>query len=167
MILLRLIHILAGITWVGAMIFTVFFLIPAVKDEPPLMGKVFQGLMRRKYMQAMPIVAILTILSGLWMIWITSGGHLAMYNSTPSGHTFTMAGGLGILGFLIGMFVARPAGMRVSQLSGRLAEATDGAEKARLQAEIAALQKRNVLATNVVVGLLLLTVAGMAIARYL
>lgn len=166
MVLLRLMHILAGITWVGAMIFTVFFLIPALKDDGATLGKVFQGLMKRGYMQVMPAVAIVTILSGLWMIRVTSNGMMDVYMQSRAGRTFTTAGGLAIIGFLIGMFVARPAGMRAAGLMGQMANSSDNAEKARLQGEVAALQKRNGAATMIVAVLVIAAAAGMAIARY-
>lgn len=130
------------------------------------MGRVFQGLMKRGYMIIMPVIAILTILSGLAMIWITSGGHLSMYMATPSGHTFTQSGGLAIVAFLVGMIVARPAGMKAAGLATQMASTTDAAEKGRLQGEIAILQKRNALATMAVTVLLIVAAAGMAIARY-
>lgn len=166
MVLLRLLHILSGITWAGAMIFTVFFLIPALKDDGPLMGRVFQGLVKRGYMQVMPAVAIITILSGLWMMSITAGGHMDLYMQSRAGRTFATAGTLAMIGFLIGMFVARPAGMKAGALSAQLATATDGAEKARLQGEVMALQKKNGLATMIVAVLIIAAAAGMAIARY-
>ncbi|HVX88796.1 MAG TPA: hypothetical protein VG940_07720 [Gemmatimonadales bacterium] len=166
MLILRLLHVLTGIFWVGTMTFVTLFLIPSLKEDGALMGRVFGGLVKRNYMVVMPLVAILTILSGLAMIWVTSGGHLDMYMQTPSGHTFTMAGGLGIVGFLIGMFVARPAGMKAAGLGQQMAAATDPAAKAALQAEIAALQKRNGFATTLVTVLVLAAAAGMAIARY-
>lgn len=166
MILLRLTHILAGITWVGAVIFTAIFLFPAMQGDPATAGKVMAGLARRRYMQVMPAVAILTILSGLWMIWVTSGGHLGMYMQTASGHTFTMAGGLGILGFLLGIFVARPRGMKAMALGKQMAAVTDSTERAKLQEEMQTLQKQSGMVTMAVTILVLLAAAGMAIARY-
>ena len=166
MILLRLIHILAGITWVGAVIFTSLFLFPAMQGDPGTAGKVMAGLARRRYMQFMPAVAILTILAGLWMIWITSGGHLDLYMQTASGHTFTMAGGLGIVGFLLGMLFARPRGLKAMALGKQMATVTDAAERATLQGEMERLQKQSGMITMAVTILVLLAAAGMAIARY-
>ena len=166
MILLRLIHILAGITWVGAVIFTAFFLFPALQGDPATAGKVMAGLARRRYMQVMPAAALLTILAGLWMIWITSGGHMDMYMQTASGHTFTMAGGLGILGFLLGIFVARPRGMKAMAIGKEMATVTDPAERIRLQEEMQKLQKQSGIVTMLVTILVLVAAAGMAIARY-
>ena len=166
MILLRLLHILSGITWVGTTVFTTFFLFPSLRANPAAMGQVMGGLMQRRFATFMPAVAIITILSGLGMISITSGGHLGMYLQTHSGHSFAMAGGVAILAFLLGMLVARPAGMRVMALGAQMSSVTDPAERSKLQAEMAALSTRSGVVTVVVTILLLIAAGGMAIARY-
>jgi uncharacterized membrane protein len=166
MILLRLIHILLGLFWVGAMVFTTFFLFPSLMGDPATMGKVVQGLMKRRFMMIMPLVAIFTILSGAAMLWITSGGQMDAYMQTPAGRTFSMAGGLAILAFVLGITMARPAGMKAAALGARMASVTEPTERARLQAEMAALQKTNGMITVLVTLMVLLAAAGMAIARY-
>jgi uncharacterized membrane protein len=166
MILLRLVHILLGIFWVGATIFTTFFLFPALMGDPATMGKVGQGLMRRRFMMVMPLAAILTILSGLTMLWTTSAGQMDAYMATAGGKMFARAGGVAILAFLLGITLARPAGMKAARLGAEMATVTDPARRAALQAEMAALQKRNGVITVVVTVLLVIAAAGMAIARY-
>jgi hypothetical protein len=166
MILLRLVHILLGIFWVGATIFTTFFLFPSLIGDPATMGKVGQGLMRRRFMMIMPLVALFTILSGLAMLRVTSGGQMDAYMQTPAGRTFGMAGGIAILAFILGISLARPAGMKAAQLGAQMASVTDPAERTRLQSEMAALQKKSGMITVLVTVLLIIAAAGMAIARY-
>jgi len=166
MILLRLIHILAGIFWVGTMFFLTFFLTPVIKSDPPTAGKVMQGLTARNFLQVVPGLALLSILSGLGLIWITSGGDMREYAESRSGHVFLTSGGIAIFAFLLGMTFARPAMMRAGQIGASMASVTDAAERTRLQAEMGALQQRNAQVTLVVVSLLILAAAGMAIARY-
>lgn len=166
MILLRLIHVLAGIFWVGATIFTSFFLAPSLQGDPTTMGKVMAGLAKRGFMTVMPLVAILSVLSGLTLIWVTSGGHLHEFMETASGHTFTMAGGLAMLGFLVGISVVKPTVDRAGALGAQMAAVTDPSERARLQEVMAGLQKRLKIGSTTVVILLILAASGMAIARY-
>lgn len=166
MLLLRLLHILGGVIWVGATVFTTFFLFPALRGNPAAAGQVMQGLNHRRFMQIMPGIAIVTILSGSWMIWITSGGHLGMYMQTRSGHSFTTAGGLAIVAFFLGIFVGRPKGMKAAALGAQMAAVTDPAERAKLQQEMVTLQQQSVIITVAVTVLLLIAAAGMAIARY-
>ena len=167
MILLRLLHVVIGIFWVGSMMFTTFFLFPSLAGDPAVMGQVMQGLMRRRLMQVLPAAALVTILSGLWMVWIISGGNVGAYVHTPAGHWFTTGGGLAIVGFVLGLAFARPAAMKAARLGAQMASVTDASEKSRLQLEMKGLQRRNALITLVVATLLILAAAVMATARYL
>lgn len=166
MLLLRLIHVVGAIFWVGSAMFTGFFLIPALKETPATMGAVAQALNKRGFMTVMPLVGLLVILSGATMIWITSGGHLHEYMQTAAGHTFTMAGGVGILSLLFGLAFTKPANMRAAMLGAQLQAATDPAEKARLGTEMAAAGKKAALWTMIVTILMIIAAIGMAIARY-
>src|SRR5437899_12241622 len=66
MVVLRLIHILSGIFWVGTTFFLVGFLQPVVAQSGPECGRFAQRLMSQKRFQAaMSVAAGLTILSGL------------------------------------------------------------------------------------------------------
>ncbi|HYU52076.1 MAG TPA: hypothetical protein VEK37_03995, partial [Gemmatimonadaceae bacterium] len=69
LLILRLIHILTAIMWVGSSIFTTFFLAPALASTPAVLGQVMAGLQKRRIMTVMPIVATLTILSGVRLLW--------------------------------------------------------------------------------------------------
>ena len=59
----RLIHILAGVFWVGAMVFVTVFLLPAIRETGPDGAKIMAAITRRRFMQVMPVVAILTIVT--------------------------------------------------------------------------------------------------------
>src|SRR2546422_11636527 len=65
MVVLRLIHILSGIFWVGTTFFLVGFLQPVIAQSGPEGGRFAQRLMSQKRFQAaMSVAAGLTILSG-------------------------------------------------------------------------------------------------------
>ena len=166
MILLRLIHVLLAIFWVGSASFTAFFLIPSLRETPATMGQVGQALNKRGFMTFMPIAGLLVILSGITMLWITSSGHIHDYMQTGTGHTFVMAGGVGILSLLMGVLFTKPANMKVGMLGAQLQAATDAAEKTRLQGEMAAAGKKAGMLTLITTILMLIAAAGMAIARY-
>ncbi len=164
-VLLRLIHILFGVFWVGTAIFANFILFPALKGDPATMGKVAGVLTQRGMHKWMGIAAVLTLLSGFGLVWVMSNGDIGAY-SRGVGRVFTMAGGMGTLAFLLGLIFARPAGIKAGEIGAALTAATDPAEKARLQGEMAAIQKKTAFITMTVVTLLLLALAGMAVARY-
>jgi uncharacterized membrane protein len=66
--LLKLLHLLAVIVWIGGMVFAHFFMRPAaLKLEPPQRIRLMHGALQRFF--AAVLVAIVVILgSGLWMI---------------------------------------------------------------------------------------------------
>lgn len=165
LLVLRLVHILGGLFWVGAGLFTTFYLGPALKHAgPAAAGAIMASFQKRRMMTVMPIVATLTILSGVRLMWIVSAGDSDWFTHRP-GHTYAVSGTLALLAFLIGLFVARPAMAKAGRLAG--SAASDGASREMLAAEIAKLQKRATMSTGIATTFLVLATAGMAVARYL
>jgi uncharacterized membrane protein len=163
---LRLLHVLGGVFWVGTVIFMSGFMMPALAGNGAATGAVLGGLQRRKFMVILPVVALLTLLTGLRLIWIASGGFTPAYFHTPTGGTFAGAGLLAIVAFLIGLLVARPAAVRAAQLAPKL-ESASPAEREAIVREMGSLRARNATSMTLVTALLALTTAGMAVARYL
>lgn len=162
---LRLVHILAGLFWVGTGLFNTFYLGPALKSAGPVAtGAVMGSMQRRHLFTVLPVAALLTILSGLRLLWIASAGDPHWFQHRV-GHAYSVSGALAIIGFLIGMFVARPAMVRAGKL-GQSA-ASDGASREMLATELGRLQKRAALGNLTAIVLVVLAAAGMAIARYL
>ena len=83
---LRLIHILCGVYWAGTVFFFVTFLEPTIRSLGPDGGKVMIRLFERGYLKLLPIFAVVTVLSGLWLLWILSSGFDASYMRTIGRH---------------------------------------------------------------------------------
>ena len=164
---LRLIHILGGIFWVGSLMYTSFFLVPVVRSSPAVAGQVMAGLQRRRLFLILPIVALLTIASGMRLLMIASAGFDGVYFSSAPGRTYSAGGVAAIVAFLISLLISRPAFVHVGKLSASLAAVTDEGGRQRITAEIQRLNKRATVANGIVLVLLVSTAAGMAIARYL
>ena len=165
-VILRLIHILGGIFWVGAGLFSTFFLGPAMKEAGPAAGVIMGSMQRRKMFVVMPTIALLTILSGLRLMWIFSAGFEGAYFRTPAGATFAVSGTAAILAFLLGMVLIRPAMTRVAALAATMRTTQDAQQQAQLGEEMKQLQARAALMQNAGTMLIVLAAAGMAIARY-
>src|SRR3977135_1481598 len=165
LLVLRLVHILSAIAWVGSGIFTSVFLIPALASSPAVMGQVLAGLQRRRYFVAIPIVASLTILSGLRLLWIASGGFDPGYFATGPGRTFAISGVAARVSFVLLMGGGRPAAVRAAVISAKLTAAPE-AERKDLAAQLDRVRRRGAMATMLAVGFGVLAASGMAIARY-
>jgi uncharacterized membrane protein len=166
LLVLRLVHILSAIMWLGSGIFTGIFLIPALSGSPAVMGEVLAGLQRRRYFVVFPIVATLTILSGLRLLYIASAGFSSGYFATGTGRTFAISAVAAIIAFVLSLGVARPAAVRAGKISGLLPATQDAPERERLLGELDRVRRRGALATSLAVGFGILAASGMAIARY-
>lgn len=166
-ITLRIIHVLSAIFWVGTALFTGLFLFPALASSGPAAAPVMGGLQRRRLMVFLPIAAVLTLLSGFSLFYLVSNGAMGAYARTSVGRAFSMAGGLALVGFFIGMLVARPAGMKAGKLGQAMASLPAGAERDAMQQQLASLQKRAGFASVAQSVLLVAAAVGMAVARYM
>lgn len=166
-LMLRLVHILGGIFWVGGMMYSSFFLVPVLRSSPAVAGQVMVGLQRRRLFVILPIVALLTMASGIRLLMITSAGFSDAYLSTIPGRTYSAGAVAAIVAFLLAVVVSRPAFVHVGKLSASLATTTDEGGRQRITAEIQRLNRRATVANTIVVVLLLFTAMSMATARYL
>ncbi len=166
LILLRLIHIIGGVFWVGTLLFFAIFLEPSIREAGPDGAKVMQGLMRRKYLNVMPIVAALTILAGLGLLEQVSAGFHPDWMSSPTGITLSLGTGFAILAFLIGVFLVRPAAVRLAALMPQVAQSPDGSARDALLAQAQSLRTRLRRGGRWVAALLAVTTITMAVARY-
>jgi uncharacterized membrane protein len=167
MLVLRLVHILGGMIWVGSGIFNSFFLLPTLAQAGPAAGQVIAGLQRRRLFTILPIVALLTILSGVRLMQITSAGFSPAYFASASGRAYAWSGVAAIVGFLIGVFIARPAAMRAAKIGATMATSTDETARSSQAATLERYRRTSSITSSLSVGLVVLAAAGMAVARYL
>lgn len=167
LLVLRLVHVVGGIFWVGSGLFTSFFLIPAITAAGPAAGPVMSGLQQRRLFLVLPLVAVATMLSGLRLMWIVSGGFRPEYFQSRSGGVFAFAAGASVVAFALSLLVARPAAMRSMRLAAELARAPEGEGRATLTAALARARRTGAIAGIMAVALLIVAASGMAVARYL
>jgi uncharacterized membrane protein len=153
-LLMRLLHILTGIFWVGTMMFNTAFLFPALKDAGPDAAKVGVALTNRRFPVIMPIVALVTILSGLWLFWHDSGGFQEPFMQSHMARALSFGAACAIVAFIIGVVVVRPAMVQAMALAQSNPQR---AQVLRVRADVVG---------RVVTALLVLAAAAMAVARY-
>ena len=166
-ILLRLIHVLGGLFWVGSGLFSTLYLAPAMAEAGPAAGAIMASMQRRKMFVVMPVVALLTILSGLRLMWLTSAGFAGAYFRTSGGAMFAGAGGAAIIAFILGLAVVRPTMIRVATLADLMRNTQDAQQQSQLAGEMKRLQARAGTLQAAATVLIVLAAAGMAVARYM
>lgn len=152
LVVLRLLHVVLGAFWVGAIFFTALFLMPSLAEAGPDGAKVAQGVQKRGFMRILPIAAILTILSGVDLVRRASVNFQAAWFSTGSGITYSIGAVAAVLGFIVGFFFMRPLMLKAGSLP---------------PAEAQPLRARAMRMNQIVAVLLLVAVAAMAVGRYL
>jgi uncharacterized membrane protein len=162
----RILHVVLGAFWVGAVVFIAVFLAPSVRAAGPAGGAVMQQLMGVRHLHLWLMCAgILTLLSGLGLYWHDSAGFQSAWLGSGPGRVFGLGGVLALLATILGMAVNAPTARRMGELSARLHGAgrpPTGEE----QATLAGLQARLGKASGAAAGLLLLATVMMAVARY-
>jgi hypothetical protein len=166
LLVMRLLHIVLGAFWAGTLIFNALYLQPSLRDAGPEGAKVVAGLMKRRFLDVMPLVALVTILAGLWLYWRVSGGFQATYMRSVTGMTFGLGALAALTAFAIGVGIMRPSLLRAAALSQAASQAAAPERDAQL-ATAQALRQRAATAGRAVAALLAFTVACMALARYL
>lgn len=165
-LLLRVLHVVLGVFWGGAVLLNAFFLQPALRDAGPEGGKVMAALLRRGFMTAMPVAAIITLVSGLWLYWRVSGGFQAEYVHSAGGMTLAIGGVCAIVGFAIGMVAIRPNMGKAAALMQAASQASESERNANI-AQAQVLRQRAATAGNVVNVLIIIAILAMAVGRYL
>ena len=163
----RVLHVLSGAIWVGVAVFGAFFLLPAVKDVGPDGGKVMGALQRRGFVAFIPIIATLTVLSGLWLYWRYTAGFNPEISRTHAGMTFGIGGLLGITAAITAIGIVSRAMARAMKLSQAAAGMTDAHARNEALATAQRLRERGQIGARVVAVLLILTISLMAIALLL
>jgi uncharacterized membrane protein len=167
MIVLRLIHVLAGVFWAGSVIFVAAFLIPAVAASGPGGGQVIQQVMAvLKYPRAAGIAAVLTILAGGTMYWHDMKISTTGWAGSAPGITYGIGALSALVAFTVFLTTIRPTGNKLLEF-GRTIQTRGGPPTPEESAAIARLQVRMSSASRAGAAFLAITVAAMAIARYL
>ena len=164
-ILLRLIHILGGLFWVGAMVLLAGFLLPTARATGPAGGNFMRYLMQHRRLQVyLGLAALLTVLSGLVMYGrMAAATHGAWAGSGPG-----IAYGLGALAALLAAAVGGSIGSSAGRRMLAVGEAIGaGGPSPEQQAELARLQSRMALGARIAATLLVLAASAMAVGRYL
>jgi uncharacterized membrane protein len=162
---LRLVHIVAGIFWVGATLATAAFLLPTARVVGAE-GQRFVGRVMQRLGPALGIAMLLTVLSGFIIYGRLSAGFNRAWVTSRPGMALGAGAVAALLAVSIGVAVTGPTNVRLAKLRKSLASA--GPDPAAADpARVAALQARAERATVATALLLLFCAGAMAVARYL
>ena len=162
-ILLRLIHIVAGVFWVGASLVTMLFLGPAMAANPQAGQPILQHLMNRARLSVrISAAAGLTILAGLILYLLDSQWLTSPWTTSGAGIGFAIGGIFGLVGFATGIFIGR-----YNKAMAGLGAQIQGQPTPEQAARMADMRSRVARLTPITAAAMILAVVLMAVARYL
>jgi len=160
--LLRIIHIVAGVFWVGGTLMLAFFIAPTVGATAEA-GQKFRGhLMNNlKFSTRMAAAAGLTILAGGILYWLDSDGFTSAWMSSGAGRGFGIGAGFALIGFIFGILVAR-----TTKGMAQLGTQFQGNPSPEQITQMQSLRKQQASYSNMSAATLIIAVIFMAIDRY-
>ena len=162
-IVLRLLHIISGIFWVGAGLAMFFFIGPTLGATAEAGQKFAQHLMlQTRFTAILTTSAILTVLAGFSLFWIDSDGLSSAWTHSGAGLGFAMGAFFALIGFVFGAMVGSTNGALA-----KLGSQIQGKPTPEQLSQIGALRKRLSVISPLNAYALILATLLMAIARYL
>jgi hypothetical protein len=166
MVLLRLVHIVFGVFWAGAVFFIVSFILPTARDAGPAGGPFMRRFAQSSFANALVGAGALTVLSGFVLLFYVSGQMNPGWLGSPTGIVLSIGGLAATVTLILGLAIQLPTVRRMAALA-RAVEAAGGQPTEAQAAELPALQARMSRIARWAAILLLVAVVTMAIARYL
>jgi len=161
-IVLRLIHVGAGAFWFGSAILLGFYISPTVAATGEV-GQKFMGALVKNagITRIISAAAGLTVLAGLGLYWIDSGGFSSAWTRSGPGVVFGIGGFFGLIGFIFGMQI----GTNLNALV-KVGSEVQGKPTAEQLGKIQTAQKRLAVVGPVSAYSLIVSVICMSVARY-
>ncbi len=161
----RVFHVLLGAFWAGSILFSALILDPAVREAGPEGGKVMGVIQRRGWMSTILTIAALTVVSGLYLLWVMSGRFSPGFMGSRPGILLSVGMLAAVLALGIGLTLTRPTAARMGEISGRMASA-GGSPSPDDLAELARLRDRMTTLLRAVSVLLVIAVVTMALGPH-
>ena len=161
-VLLRLIHILSAIFWLGGTLTAAAFIFPTAKRVGPDSARFMQSLMvESRFPLALTITGWTTTLAGLILFFLSSGRFAHSWMASGQGIALSIGALFGISGALHGGIVQGRGAARLAALASQAGPPTP-----ERIAEMQTLRDKLARGTVASAGILTVAAAAMAIARY-
>ena len=161
--LLRIIHIVGGVFWVGGTLIMTFFIGPTVaaigESGQRFVGHLMNTL---KFSNRISAAAGSTVLAGFILYWIDSQGFTSAWMSSGAGRGFGIGAAFALIGLVFGIMVGRTT-KAMAQVGGQI----QGKPSADQMTGLQSLRQRQATYSAIAASTLVLATIFMAIARYL
>src|SRR5215210_8869325 len=160
--LLRIVHIVGGIFWVGGTLILTFFIGPTMgaigESGQTFVGHLMNNL---KFSNRMSAAAGSTILAGFILYWIDSQGFTSAWMSSGAGRGFGIGAAFALIGFVFGIMTGRST-KAMAQLGAQMQGKPSPDQLTQMQE----IRRRQATYSTLAAVTLVLASIFMAIARY-
>lgn len=166
LIILRILHIVAGVIWVGGAIVLAEFVLPSIKAAGPAGGAVMRQIVEvRKVPMIMTNLAWLTVVAGFALYYLNMRGSANNWGASATGMTFGIGGILAVIAVIIGATVSKPAADKLGALGAQV-QSAGGPPTPEQVAAMQALQAKLTVGVRAAALFAVLAALVMSIARY-
>jgi len=163
LVILRLVHIFAGVFWAGTTFLFYFVLGPAINATGDVGKKFVAYLLTKAHFTAIVASAAgLAVLAGASLYWIDSRGLTSLWMTSGAGLGFGIGGFAGLIAFIFGILFGRN-----NEALLKIGSQIQGPPTPEQLAAIQAVQQRQKVVGPILVISMILAVAFMSAARYL
>jgi hypothetical protein len=165
MVVLRIIHIFAGVYWVGSTFLIAGYIAPSVQAAGDA-GRVFmsQFSVKSSFSMSMAVAGTLTLIAGLLMYWEIFGFRTAAFES-GYGIALSIGALAGILALIFGMVYQFKSIRKMKHIFADV-DAAGGPPSPEQQGQLAHEGERIALGGRIGVVLMTIALIGMAVAQY-
>ena len=164
-VVLRVIHIVGGVFWAGAVWVLARYIEPTAAAAGPEGGRFMQRFAGSGYTAAVVSAGLGTIAAGVALLWMDSGGFQPAFMASRFGETISIGAASAILAAVVGIGLGARNAMRLKAVGAAIQGQAGGPTPEQL-AQVQGIQTRLRLGGRIAAGLLVVTVVCMAVARY-
>lgn len=160
--ILRIIHIVGGVFWVGAALTMTFYIGPTIGATGEA-GQKFAGhfIGKMKFSSMMMISSMSSIIAGFLLYWIASNGFTSGWMRSGAGIGFGIGAIFALIGWVFGILIGR-TNMAMAKLGSQF----QGKPTSEQLTSVQKLQEQLAIYSKINAATLLLAVAFMSFARY-
>jgi hypothetical protein len=162
---LRLIHIVGGVFWAGAVWLFARFIEPTATAAGPEGGRFLQRFAGSVYTPAVMSAGVGTVLAGIALMWIDSGGFQPAFMGSHFGIALSVGALCAIVAAVYGIGLGARNAMRLKAVGAAVQRQPGGPTPEQL-GQMQVIQGKLRTGGRVAAVLLVVTVVCMAIARY-
>jgi hypothetical protein len=167
LLLARVLHVLAGTMWAGGAVLIALYILPPARPAGPAGSAVLRELTAvRKLPEVLLGLGLVTILSGIYLLGVASGGFQPAWLHSGRGIGYLLGATAAVIAFATGSAINIPTARQIGKLASQ-AQSTGAALTPEQEKTLRRLSLRLLQGIRAVAALVTFAATLMAISRYL